>query len=1207
MKQTKIQGLTLIETLAALSIGLIVAVSIVIFLSDIRNKLADQELAGLFVKIAEGMDTRLSIDGYSKENFAITESSNNQQTNDFLNSFNGINSSCSTTNGWMPNSTDTNLNNKYSKIKSIPCNIFKDKAPFDTKMKGLIDTNSNSSQISMSYVSFYFDDDKKMIETFPRWRNVINEAYNRDSLNNSAKHVYSFMDRTKKEFISNDECLSIKKNCALVVGVASDEAASLIHLSTIGENKQVGKIAFSQGILNPQVCQKWTYNAESTSWNIEKTICGIENKDEKIGFKLNNVNSDFVVLDKLCSLRTYDKAQSDSSSGYVNVINSNGNTIPVVTDSIPCGISPTYNNTGVIVTAVVDDLKTKDLFASGLSTYKMNADNFIIKNLDVQEKMSVYGTTNVTEKFSVSSGFTTSELISNNISSNNMTSKAYLKVNNNIDNRYTSNTGTLNVSKSLVADALNTDNLSTQTANTVNFISRGGFDIGGNIITANFKETGVLAADDINFEANTAVSASGSMGGYAELGGATNTEKVGISTTNGTFTESFFFKLNQSYVDQYELKTVNDAGVMGFGVTSHGGLYLKQGLVIPSVNGSSSYSVDSKGNLIANVDNFEAGGCCAEAPLQFYGDLYLTGTYTVDSVDRFIDVVDTTSDNIAFTIDPAYILSRNGVSSETLAKKYHSSSLTNNNFRYTDYSDFIGKFESNYTVLNNSINTPGLKGETGDTGRTGVQGDQGNTGAQGLTGPIGATGPAYDPSKLIWLPKEVTCGTADSIINDKYGSVNNGGNWTYQDVIEGLCTTKNQVKYFKRTTNTDNICSGSAKEYDVYECKEAKYRIEPYAANYKVEGNFCLGDSPDNINPKQGIVNDTDNTICYTDTNYNHANASRANGNIFIGYFANGSNDRLGSLFTESSIQSVIGTNNWKKVNSCGVDGRENDDIEGLEQANYIENNFTVISKENLGTACTLNANVEKNMSYRKLSSSSSAVYGSPTDFKNYRGNNFNNAQDYIKNKGAACSREKMYEISKCQKGITDLTKLDYTTHPKGFPMPQRDTGNGDNGGLTGNYIWLKSNKVCVSDIKTSYPGVTDWYSTDRLNSSCSVENSYRSDYISACGSDGTGLSYQMYRCQDTYYKPETTPLNYTVIESKCLNSSGQAVNPNNNTPMPIEQITDYYPNITVSQSTAVYAGAKCSVEREQLATEIVNSSQCSGTGYNRYTVLECK
>lgn len=87
--------------------------------------------------------------------------------------------------------------------------------------------------------------------------------------------------------------------------------------------------------------------------------------------------------------------------------------------------------------------------------------------------MDVYGTTNVSDKFSVSSGFTTTILDSNEIYPNNMTSKAPLSVSGKIDNRYTSDTTNFMVTSNLVADYLNTINLTTLNTTTPNFVSRG--------------------------------------------------------------------------------------------------------------------------------------------------------------------------------------------------------------------------------------------------------------------------------------------------------------------------------------------------------------------------------------------------------------------------------------------------------------------------------------------------------------------------------------------------------------------------------------------------------------------------------------------------------------------------------------------------------------------------------------------------------------
>lgn len=92
------------------------------------------------------------------------------------------------------------------------------------------------------------------------------------------------------------------------------------------------------------------------------------------------------------------------------------------------------------------------------------------------------------------------------------------------------------------------------------------------------------------------------------------------------------------------------------------------------------------------------------------------------------------------------------------------------------------------------------------------------------------------------------------------------------------------VKYFKRETPIDNVCGANQFEYDVYECKKAKYRVEPYAFNYKMKGSFCLGDSLENSVPKDGVIDEDNNTICYTDSNVNHYNANRATRTGFFSF-----------------------------------------------------------------------------------------------------------------------------------------------------------------------------------------------------------------------------------------------------------------------------------------------------------------------------------
>jgi hypothetical protein len=1193
--KNKILGLTLGETLVVVAIGLLISLSVYFFINNFREKLQNQEIASNLIQITTAMDTRYSIDGYSANNFNRTSWTSTADVNNFLNSFNGKNSSCSSTDGWVPNTSDTALKDKYIKEKFIPCNIYKEQPPLDSKMEAKLVVNAVNNQILVSYVAFYYDNDTKMQANFSRWRNIISESYNRDTLNNASKHLYAFMDRSTNEFITDSECLEAKKDCALAVGVVSDEASSLIHLSTIGENKQVGKISFSKGILNPQVCQKWAYNG--SSWDMTKTVCGIENNNEQIGFKLGDINSNFVMLDKTCSLRETD------ADKYVNVTDVSGVKIPVNVGNIPCGISSSISGSQFVVTSIVDDLKTNKLFVKELSTQNFNADSLSVANLTATEKLKVYGSTTITDNLQVRSALDGTSVLTKTLTAfdmkgNNPFDISSLTITENLVDKYLVTANTAN------ANAINSTFMNATDVNSNIFVSKGDFAIGGNIITSDLKETGVLSADTINFVNPTLISASGSMGGSAELDGETLPSGVtaGIAAKSVT-AENYFLQLYSPDSYDYMLDVKNGTETT-FGVTTRGGVYLKNGLIMTypgyeSNRGMDRYSIDSSGNLTMRVNYFEQSGCCADAPSQFYGLVGITGNFIINSNPRFVDVEDLATNTNSFAIDSNFVLPRPGY---TLADQ-KKNTLVMNNFRLNSYAYYISQFEAKYNTLNNAITTAGLRGDTGDKGIMGVQGDQGKKGEQGNTGAQGPTGPLYNANTAIWLPKEVTCGSADSVINTKYGSSNNLGAWTYDDVIEGVCGASNvgKVKYFKRETAIDNVCSASQKEYDVYECKEAKYRKEPYAYNYTVKGNFCLGDSTDNSDPSKGITDTSKNTICYTDLNKNHATAGRAYSGFLTFYYANGTDALLGTKNKETSLKSKIGENKWSLVSSCGGSSRKEEDLLGLEMQEYIEDNLSKITENNLGTACSTNGEIR----YREITSNST-YYGNPTEFSKYKEDKFTNVSKYLKNNASTCGRTQMYEISKCEKSYTDLTKLDYTTHPKGFPMPKKDDAPVDTG-LTGKYVWLKGSQVCLDGaVSDSYPGVTDWYSTDRLYTACSVEDSYRSESLGVCGTNSDKFSYQMYRCRDEYYMPATQDLSYKVTDIKCLNSDGLAVDSTTQMPLPVEKITDYYPDIKIVSSSAASAGKACTVEREEVAVETKNSTQCS-QNYVNYTVYQCR
>lgn len=1217
MKRIKMKkniiGMTLIETLLAVSLGISVAVGLYFFMSNLNSKLADSETASVFIKIAGAMDNRFAIDGYAAANFNKKEWNTASEANSFLNSFNGKSSTCSTPNGWVPNVNDPVLKAKQIKSKNIPCNIFKEKAPLDGKMTAKLIINNINNQVLASYISFHYDTTAEMQEAYPRWKNIINEAYNKDTLNNSSKHIYSFIDRSKNKFINDKECLIAKKDCALVVGVVSDEASSLIHLSTIGDNKQVGKLSFSRGLLNPQICQKWTQNGNV--WKMEKTICGIENDNEKIGFKLGNINSELISMDKTCQLREV------ASDGFLNVKDSNGNTIPVNSSSVPCGLNTQTNGGSFVVTAIVDDSKTQELFSENLTIDQFNVNELSSSNIIVNEKTNVTGKTTVSNVLKltnhlfsddIKSDFTEGQLLR---STNGFNLTGILNADTSFDFEVVNATSDLKIPLGLSTFSVDVGTLTTET-----FESKGAFNIGNNIIADTFTETGVLSADKMDVTMDFLVPGSGAMGGYAEIDDVVNDDKIGISAPNAIFKNNFFIRgINPKLPDTYMLQIVRGSAPknvknityndMNFGINNYGGIYLRNGLVIPNEFGGSSYTVTPDGDLTAVVNYYESSGCCTDAPQQFYGKVGVSGTFTIHSNPRFVDVEDLSGRSSGLWINPAFILNNAKYPNK---QDYKINSLVYNNLRLSSYANFIGTFEASYNSFNNAIKTPGLKGPSGDVGATGLTGDNGKKGKQGSQGAKGLTGPIYNEKALIWLPKEVTCGRQDSDMSSKYG-INNKGAWTYNDVIEGLCETgKGSIKYFKRLTPINNSCSSSQFEYDVYECKEAKYRVEPYAFNNKVQGNFCLGDdlnnkSLDEGDPSKGVIDKDNNTICFTDTNAKHTTAGRASRGWLGDYTSVGGGDSLGSRNKETSVMSTIGKNKWEKVATCGAESsRTPEDYLGLSSADFIEDSgatsdFSKLADEDVSAACKK----ENAMTYRKVDYKG-LVYGNPTQFEAYRANKYKNVANYLKTNSASCNREQVYEISRCESGIKDLTKLNYTTHPIGFIMPKaEDSTDPGNGGLTGKYVWLKGSQVCLAgSVQDSYPGVTDWYASDRIDTPCSVENAYRSEFLGVCGANNNRSSYQMYVCRDEYYKPAQPDLSYRLVDIKCLNSTGQAVD-GNQQPLPIEKIDAYYPKAQLS-STTLTSGKACYTEREQMYNQESNSNQCS-TGLTKFSVYDCR
>lgn len=1186
------KGFTLLEVMAALVLGSLVVISLVSLLQRFQDDQIAVAVGKDFISIASAFDQRFAVDGFSANNFPKKTWNSNAEVNNLLNSLNGIDSKCQGA-AWIPNVDDTAIVAKYRKEKLIFCDLWKNKAPYDTNLKSELRIEPNNNQVIALEITMEFKNKAEFDKNFKNIQRAINSAKRTDSKNNSGKHTYSLINLKNDEDVTARQCAALNKDCAVKIGILTNEADTNIHLSTIGENKQIGKLSFSKGVLNPQVCQKWSKLAGGP-WTSENVVCGIESVDNKISFHINETANNFVLTTKLCNVITAGGGDKPKDTDYLDANTTDYTS--VYSGTIPCGISSKSEAGDIIVTNISEDTSADKIFSKNTFNNKTNANSFKTAFITVINNSTVKETSTVKNKTTAESGYNGSILTVTNaapINTNNFKTESNLQINNNLTGRYVGTENNLNVINKIDVDnRLNTFKTNIGSLTTNSFIGLGDYSIAGNINAKSIVETGVLYPQDIALSSDTKVESSAVFGGVGASGGQSlpSATTGGLNTTSALIDQSVFLNGGGIGVNDYQFQ-IKNGGNMVFGATYAGGVYIKGGLNVYDGYGAIKYQINQAGDITVNNNHAIFYGSGVGMPAQFHGDIYVSGTYNVTAIDRYVDVVDTNTNLNAFVPDPKFITYYNTMTIPQIQQN----SIISDNRRLGSYAGYINNYEANYNNMINAINTPGLKGDTGDTGPVGDKGQQGDKGAQGNQGPIGPTGPLYNPDTNIWLPKEVTCASGESELKSKY-NVSTISSWTYPDVIEGVCQgyATNAIKYFERTTPLTNTCSSNQKEYDVYECKPAKFRKEPYAFNFTTQGSFCLGDSNTNVeNPAEGITDEDKKTICFTDLNKNHLKDKRATS--FLGLYTSvGGGSFLGTANNETSLISTIGKNVWTVTDSCGGNVRDSEDLKGVEQADFIESNYKTISASDNNMACSTKNEVR----YRKVASSYTTKYGEPTDFINYKNAGFKNVSKYVSNQGSQCDREQLYELSLCTSAYDNLSQVDYTTHPKGFPMPKPevDTGNG-NGGMTGKFIWLKDSTVCVAgDIKDTYKDVSLWYSSDRIYSQCSVENSYRYESVGACGSNSENTSYQLYRCRDEFYKPQGTSLSWSIADIKCINEDS--------TVGAVGDINDSYPNIEFFD-TEPFSGQSCSTERGYKAFKgTFNSCSPSGT---RYTVYQCK
>ena len=857
IKNKKTSGLTLIESLITIVISISVLVFILAFIGrNISDDNKRKEVAEDLSSLMKAMINRIDVDN-GVLNTNTKEYKTSGDLTYFVKLLNGKDSNCGV---WNPSSTNTSLNDTMKDSYNVSCGYFKNKK-LGAISKAVVDKSDDSISVIFDY------NNSKMKDNIINWVNISNELIISPKLVGYGSQSYGFIDKISGDTMSNKDCALNHSNCAFKMSYRLSNESEGQYLSTIGENMQVGKIKFTNGMLNPQVCKNWSIKDDGTIVEQEDVFCGIDNKDGKVSFKLNNIETDNVTVGGECRM-------IETDIGYSVVDYDEG--------TFPCGLikirRDTDTNRQLIVGSVADATSVGTARTRMSSTVRNDATISTHEIQTVGHSMKSYDVS--TNVLTIDSGLRALQLSTNEFK----TTHSYIY---NLD--ATKNKNQYDNIKALVAkiDGVNrTNEISTARLHTNEIRANGiTFDgdlkIDGDLNVNNYNGSGTLRSDDIldSGSKNFNLRSSAFLGGYIEVGGIENKEKVGISGLNSISTKGNYIQgMNHQNYNGKRL-SLNNNGNETFAIhQNEEAQWIKGGVTQRSAGGFTNYleADGASGRLsFKTLENrlpirftgSGMSGLVGGVPSQVLGNIITTSStnYTIIINERFDDVTET---NIKADIDLSGL-----ENFSSLGKNYKRASLKEGSPRTHIISVARALTQNRVLVAENNAKGEAPKGPTGLQGARGLQGVTGDVGLNGGIGVIGQTGAIYQEDLNIWLSVDqyepIQCMTKSEA--SKQGSL-----WTYKDVIEGECDTEGEVKYFQDTSKRcDYKILDKNKGYntEVYKCQKAIKRLEPHAYNIIPLYSICdLG-----FDEKDIVVDDLPNITIDAEGNLRNDNGDLVN------------------------------------------------------------------------------------------------------------------------------------------------------------------------------------------------------------------------------------------------------------------------------------------------------------------------------------------
>ncbi len=414
----KINGLTLIETLAYLSIFSGAFAGVYKIKQDYNKTIEKETFTNNVEDLMFGIDQRISIDGFeatlwNEQNWTdreeISELLVNKQLRPSSNysKFSTIMKKNGCEGEWEP---QNDLNEKSNLVQ---CNMWKNKIPLDLEAKGELKKDVNGFIKSVEF-TFNFKDDMDFEENIISLRRSYSKLKEKEDKGISGKFHYNFIDQSNND-ISIGKCIELKSDCHFKA--VFDREGGNEELRTDGGNSMINSSVnfISSKNNSPFKCIRWT-KSNSGLWDkvVDEDNCGIGiYSDESLP----------VIAEVIAKNGTFENVLLDKECNLFNWDNFNNKLQIDTLKTTACGMTKDSNE----IFQVIQNIKAKNGYTENFYFKDLQMDIFNVDSI-IAEDVNV-DFVNVSNNLTVDNEATFNELDVSNYSKLEGQTNAYNKLN----------------------------------------------------------------------------------------------------------------------------------------------------------------------------------------------------------------------------------------------------------------------------------------------------------------------------------------------------------------------------------------------------------------------------------------------------------------------------------------------------------------------------------------------------------------------------------------------------------------------------------------------------------------------------------------------------------------------------------------------------------------------------------------------------------